>query len=501
MFSMSGFSMKRKFFFLTLFLLLIYVSTTSAQDSYKISVEIDGFTNDTLLLGYQYADKQYIKDTVTIIDGVFTFQGNEALDCGMYLLIMPPENKYFQMIIDDVDQEFSVKTSVENPVKDIKIEGSEENKRFYDYLKFIGEQSPKAQAINEKLKSNQDAGKDSKQLQKDLEKLNSSVAKYQLDLIEKNPSSMTARIVKTSREIDVPVFESTDKGKRARFVYLREHWFDNTDLSDPCLIRTSLIHNKVMSFVEKLTVQHPDSIANSIDIVIEKASGNEETKRHWLSTFLNKYANSKVIGMDAIYVHLVMNYYAKGQTPWVEDEKLLEIVDNASKTEPLLIGKIAPEIEIPLLDVNATAAAAKVEEDESKKFVLGEKVSLHNLDSPYKILFMWAPDCGHCKKSMPKMIAFYDKFKDKGVALYAICHQNYKSTPECADFILERPEMLNWINVTDPYFRSRYQTLYNVKSTPQIYVLDDKNEILMKRLGAAQLEEVMNELFKREENK
>ena len=99
---------------------------------------------------------------------------------------------------------------------------------------------------------------------------------------------------------------------------------------------------------------------------------------------------------------------------------------------------------------------------------------------------------------MPAMISFYNDYKDKGVELYAICHQNYKSTPACAEFIKERPEMLQWINVTDPFFRSRYQSLYNVKSTPQIYILDDTNEILFKRLGADQLGSVMDDLFKRE---
>jgi len=205
--------------------------------------------------------------------------------------------------------------------------------------------------------------------------------------------------------------------------------------------------------------------------------------------------------MDAIYVHMIMNYYAKGEAPWVEDEKLIELVDNATKTEPLLISKIAPEIAVPLLDIEATLAVPEEEENEHKKFVLGEKVSLHNLDSKYKVLFIWAPDCGHCKKSMPKMIEFYDKFQDKGVKLFAICHQNYKKTPACAEFISERPGMLKWVNVTDPYFRSRYQTLYNVKSTPQLYILDENNEILMKKVGSEQLSDVMNELIKRDENK
>ena len=478
------------------------IPVSSAQLGYNINVNIEGFENDTLMLGYQYGDKQYIKDTVLRTTDGFTFRGDEMLDCGMYLLILPPDNQYFQLLIDDQDQEFELSTSKKNPIKDAIVKGSEENERFYEYLRFIGEQSPKAQSLNAEIKKAKEANKKTDALQAKLDKLNSSVDKYQLDLIAKHPQSLTARVVQASREIKVPEFDmSTDEGKTLRYRYFKEHWLDNIDLSDPCLVRTSLLNSKVMTYLEKLTPQIPDSIIQSIDMIIEKASGNEDTKRNWLSTLLNKYANSKVIGMDAVYVHMIFKYYAKGDTPWVEEEKLLEMIDNATKIEPLLIGKIAPNIALPTLDIEATLKAKETEESENKKFVLGDKLDLHAVDSDFKVLFIWAPDCGHCKKSMPKMIEFYDKFEERGVKMYSICHQNYKKTPDCADFITERPGMLKWINVTDPYFRSRYQTIYNVKSTPQVYILDDKNEILIKRIGAEQISEVMEELIIRSKNK
>ncbi len=492
-------NMVKKITFLIAVVIFAFTSQVLSQDGYEINVNIDGFENDTLLLGYQYADKQYIKDTILRDgDGNFTFAGDELLDCGMYLIIMPPENKYFQMVIGEQEQKFTLSTNVSNPVKEAKFQGSTENDIFYKYLNYISTQSHKAQELNKQLQEKKEQNKDASDVQTKLDGLNEEVKEYQLRLIADHPNSMAAKIVKASRDVDVPDFGTSEEARRKRFYYLREHWFDNVNLSDPCLIRTTLVHNKVMTYIEKLTVQHPDSISRTVDFIIEKAKHSDQTKRNWLSTLLNRYVNSKVIGMDAVYVHIVMNYYAKGETPWVNDEKLLEIVDNAVKTEPLLIGKIAPEISIPTLDIEATLIAMEKEEDEQKKFVLGEKVSLHKLDSPYKILFIWAPDCGHCKKSMPAMISFYNDYKDKGVELYAICHQNYKSTPACAEFIKERPEMLQWINVTDPFFRSRYQSLYNVKSTPQIYILDDTNEILFKRLGADQLGSVMDDLFKRE---
>ena len=102
---------------------------------------------------------------------------------------------------------------------------------------------------------------------------------------------------------------------------------------------------------------------------------------------------------------------------------------------------------------------------------------------------------------MPDVIKFYEEYRNKGVKLYAICHKNYKDTPSCAEFIKERPEMMTWLNLNDPYFRSRYPQIYDVKSTPQVYILDENKEIISKRIGAEQLGEVMEQLMKMKEDK
>ncbi len=48
----------------------------------------------------------------------------------------------------------------------------------------------------------------------------------------------------------------------------------------------------------------------------------------------------------------------------------------------------------------------------------------------------------------------------------------------------------------DPYHQSRYKILYNINSTPQIFILDKDKNILVKRIGSEQLEEVMENILK-----
>ncbi len=102
---------------------------------------------------------------------------------------------------------------------------------------------------------------------------------------------------------------------------------------------------------------------------------------------------------------------------------------------------------------------------------------------------------------MPKMIEFYDEFKPKGVEIYAVCSKFVNGMPECAEFMNERRDMLKWINVVDPYHESKYKELYDVRSTPQVYILDNKKEIVLKRIGTEQLPSVMQDLIDRKKKK
>jgi hypothetical protein len=58
-----------------------------------------------------------------------------------------------------------------------------------------------------------------------------------------------------------------------------------------------------------------------------------------------------------------------------------------------------------------------------------------------------------------------------------------------------------FLNTYDPYIQSRYKTLYDVRVTPQIFILDRKHEILMKRIGAEELSKVMEQVMQFQEDK
>ncbi|MEZ4959060.1 MAG: redoxin domain-containing protein [Saprospiraceae bacterium] len=458
----------------------------SQKVGYQIKVKIDGFEGKEAYLGYYFGDKQYLKDTAYVeADGRFYFEGFEPLSPGIYLIVLPPDNQFIQLMVNKEEQWFTVDTKAPDFAGNMKTEGSKDNKLFYEYMEFLTKRRPEADDLRKQLDEATDEKKKAKAQEK-LDALDKTVMDYQKDVMAKNPNTLTAAVIKANLPLDVPKFTGEkDEIERQSFYWLRDHWFDNINLTDEGMLRTPFLFQKIDHYVNKMTVQHPDSINVAVDKILEKVRPAEETFKFYLIHFLNEYAKSKIVGMDAVYVHIVKKYYATGQAPWTEEEQLKKILDNADKLEPLLIGKIAPNIEMETQD--------------------GQKMQLHDFKSPMTVLFFWDPDCGHCKKSMPDMVKFAKDYKDKGVAVFAICTSlvtrddngdfSMKEVDKCWSTIKDR-EMDVFFNYVDPYHRSRYKTVYDIRSTPQIYVLDTDKTILSKRIGAEQLPEVVDHILK-----
>ena len=112
----------------------------------------------------------------------------------------------------------------------------------------------------------------------------------------------------------------------------------------------------------------------------------------------------------------------------------------------------------------------------------------------------WAPDCGHCKKSMPDVIDFYKEFKPKGVEIFGVCTKFYDKAEDCWNFVKEK-EIDLFLNTMDPYHKSKFKIKYDISSTPQIFILDKDKKIIAKRIGSEQLSEVLQKIIDIDEKK
>ncbi|MFT6324195.1 MAG: thiol-disulfide isomerase/thioredoxin [Halieaceae bacterium] len=262
------------------------------------------------------------------------------------------------------------------------------------------------------------------------------------------------------------------------------------DLNDDRLIRTPVINKKIETYLTKLTAQTPDSICNAIQYLTEQVADTSLMYKYIIQFSTNKFEKSEIMGMDAVFVCISENYYAKDKAWWLGDEQLKDILKLYNTRKNLIIGTTADNI--TLMDVDSNWKA------------------LHDVKANYTVLMFWDPNCGHCKKEMPKLKTFYETNKAKGVEVYSVSTEfDNKDWPA---YIKEQG--YTWTDVSDnpdvnknaQSFISGGQTTLNslnfrdywdIYSTPQLYLLDENKVIIAKKLNTDQLEDFIEKHEKR----
>jgi thiol-disulfide isomerase/thioredoxin len=454
-----------------------FTSLLIAQKTgYQIIVQVPAIKDSTVFLARYYGDKQYLIDTVkTDATGTAVFLGREKLPGGLYLFVFPGQKGYFEMIVDK-EQFFSMTTTWDDPIGQMKTTGSIDNELFYQYLQQAIRLQKKSGELQQSLSSAK-TKTDSTKIYEELRTIEQQLGSSRSDYVKQHPQTFLAKIFTTMEEPqvprEIPVLPNGRKDSLFAYYYFKSHFWDNVDLTDNRLLRTPVFGAKLNKYFDELTPKIPDSINAAADLVIERAKSDSEMYHYLVWWVTYTYETSKIMGMDAVFVHMVENYYMNGKAWWADSAMLAKMYDRARKISPNLIGSTAPELAL--------------------KDTSGQWQILSKVPAKYTILVFYDPDCGHCQKEMPKIKEAYDKWKDKSVMVYAVDIE--VDEEKWKKFIREK-ELGRWINVNDAKHQSNFRQLYDVYSTPVIYILDKDKKIRAKRIGAEQIDEVLQHLEK-----
>jgi thiol-disulfide isomerase/thioredoxin len=310
-------------------------------------------------------------------------------------------------------------------------------------------------------------------------KISIDLQDYRKGVLEKHPQSLLAKIFKMMTEIQVPDAPRNAKGEiidsNFQYNYYYQHYFDNIDLADDRIVRTPVFHNKFESFIIKLTPQIPDSIIKSADIVLSKATGKENFK-YMLFWITNHYETSTYMGMDKVFVHMVDKYYATGKAFWVDETLLFKMKDRADQLRNNLIGLRGQNL--TMLDTSHVYQ------------------SLYNVKAKYSLLIFWDANCGKCKEEMPKLKKLYEELNPKaspnGSKFFDVFAVSL--TPDAKEWQKYlREQNFKWLNIYDPNNETNFRKLYDIYSTPVLYLLDENKRIIAKRLNVDQVKEFIQE--------
>lgn len=446
---------------------ILMLSQSFAQSGTNITVSVTGFDGSEAYLAYYYADKQYISDTTAVENGTFTFTRDVPLDGGIYLVVLPPANQYFEVIIDK-DQTFTLSTDTTDLVGNMKVSGSEDNALFYQDILFLAEQRKKMEALNQALTEAPEESEEKRSIQEQIARLNQAVQSQRSALVAQHPDMLYSKIITSMEEPEIPE-EVTEQGQQAAFEYYRKEFIDAVDFQDSRLLRTPVMWNKVTTYLDKLTYQIPDSINKSADLMIARSRGNEEIFQYLIINILNKYAKSKIMGMDAVYVHLVEEYYMKGQAFWADEEQVNKMAERALAISPTIIGRKAPNFRVQDSD--------------------GNWQHLHGVPGTFTILYFWDYDCGHCKTVTPQLAEIYPDYIQHDVSLFAV---SINGDLDIWKEKVEEYKLTPAINVQDHTRQSGFDAMYDIRSTPRIFILDEEKNIIAKQISVDQVRDILD---------
>ena len=464
---------------LLLFLLLITSFSLVAQkkEGFSIHGKVRGIKDTTVFLAHYFGyNQQVIKDTATVdAQGNFHFMGDKTLPEGLYLVSLP-KGKYMDIIIGN--QEFSFETDTTNLITKMKITGSKENETFFKFQQDMAAKFDEMKALElEKKVSN------SPLANLKIRKIQEDIAKFQKEWLKSTDGMFVNKLIKASQEPEIPPFGKplTTKADSTAFYqfqfnYYKDHFWDNVDLADDRLMRSPFLQKKIERFFDDLTVQASDSISKAADFVLARAKGRD-VRRYVIYKIASTYENPKILGTDGAFVHIAEKYYIGEPALW-DTSTVRKMKERVAVLKPLLIGKSFPDMY--LTDT------------------IGREIQIPKIVADYTVLFIYDPECGHCRESAPKLAKAYQSLKTKNVKVIAasIDRTPAKWKKFIKEFKLE--ELIHGIDIhKNPQtgkeeFYTDFKNNFDVYATPVVYVLDKDKKIIAKRLPVEQIEDFID---------
>jgi len=503
-------------------IVLLFSTLVSCSQQVKIEVKIKNLKNKEVIIGHHFSDQLIPDDTITLNNkGIGTFKADDAYPGGMYFLFLPSQN-LFDFILDK-DQKFTIIADTFNFTETVKYEGSIENKLFSEYQLKMKNTRSKQEKLMGELKTVKDDEQKSQKIKDEINEIVQDMNTFHKDLIKNNPDLFFSKFLVATRRPEVP---KTITDKKEQYFWFRHHYFQNFDISDPRLLRTPIYQSTIETYLDKVLMQHHDTLIPEVDILIEKSRTNHELFRYMMVYLFNKYASSQIMTSENVFVHIADKYYLK-ESDWSDSKYLDELKVKISHRKKCLIGKTAYNINYSLAPNDTskiTTFFSKLEEYKTKglqiekskadsaiKYNLKvellqdyfrkeyeETAALQDVTANYTILWFWTPSCSHCRKDTPLFYKMYLEkgMKDKGVKVITIYNNKditdwkvfMKEVKKWLEF-LKKHDFNEWANVWNPF--DRFKVNYDIMSSPVLYLLDKDKKIIAKKISYEQAFEII----------
>ena len=213
------------------------------------------------------------------------------------------------------------------------------------------------------------------------------------------------------------------------------HFWDGIEAFDGPTDENPILASQLDFYFDRMVAPLPDSIRLEIDCLVERASFNTDLRDFILWQLLQKYSHPEYMSQDQVFVYLYDQYFSQLKIKDLNETNLPLIHEKAERLRRLALFNIAPSID-GFLD-------------------------LQSIESDYTILFFYDHDCD-------------------------LCHQERNDLDSISAVHPEIVVLAIDMNTDDVRVDTLYD-LYDIETTPLVYVLDDEKRIIAKKIRAKQI--------------
>lgn len=440
----------------------------------NLQVKVQGVTGGVAKLIGQIGTTNFLMDSTFVNpDGSFAFKRDTAIQSGLYFILLPDQKNFMQVIIDR-DQEIEMDAQYTNLLGSIVVKNSLENELLYKNLKFEESFQARFREIDAQMKAFPEGSPEYTAKEKERDAHLESRKAHLQSFKDDHPNAFFTKYKFAGQNPDLktPLLADGTVDTALQVYYYRMEYWDNVNFGDLRLLHTPVIGNKLENYIGKFTPQNVDSVIKYADIVVNKSMANKEMFKFVVNALAIKFQESTIMGGEEIFVHLVDNYFTDSLAFWSNPQELADIRRQADDFRPSFIGNIGQDLRC--------------------KNINGEYESLYGMGSEVSILYMYSYDCDHCKERTPDMLDVYNRWKGKGLDIFALC---VEPDEEKWKRFVTNFHLQSWHNVHDPAYESRYYAKYHVDITPEVFVLDKDHKIIAKDLHPNQLEPILKKAF------
>lgn len=447
--------MSSKIFHIILGLLFSFEMGAQNIESCKIQVSIPTRSSEKIYLGQYWAGQKYAIDSVRLSDrGTGEFSLNKELETGQYFLYIRPDFQT-ELLIDEGQKNIQISID-ERDISQSKVSGSKDTELLWEYII----QKRRKQQLDSILEKKYDEASISKIIE---------IEKKLRSMAQANEKSWYEVFTKGLTPISLPhttIINPSDYLENEK--YRKEHYFDNIDLTDPRMWRTSYLTNGIDNYIYGGIHNTPDLLAMAAKEVVERTKSNEFCYRETLTYIINSSLRSERMGDENIWAKLYEDYIADKSVTWIDSIQMQELQKKYETIKYNRIGMKAHNLELETIE--------------------GDHVNTNEIQTDYLIMYFYNHTCNHCIDELPQIHALYKTYKDKGLNVITIDINNDK---EAAKNFVDTYKLNDWFNCIDPDYKSRFWLYYDTSYTPATLILDKNKTIIAKNIDKQNIEQFL----------